>query len=176
MVPFVLNVIHGTETDYGYLLAFQAVGGVIGSLGDERFDRWVKRLAGFGIANQRQAAEQQLQPAIGGGGGLPDLIGLAVAGRQGRIGGLLDEVLFRCRGDVLNLLALFRQGIGLLPHTDMDWCARRDRDLVGVDLQTPAVFGQPQFVLAGVQLDLPLGRERPLPERRFVIVAATVPS
>jgi predicted MFS family arabinose efflux permease len=32
IVPFVTEVMHGTESDYGYLMAAQAVGGILGSL------------------------------------------------------------------------------------------------------------------------------------------------
>src|SRR5437868_533071 len=32
IVPFVLKVIRGTESDFGYLMAAQAVGGVVGSI------------------------------------------------------------------------------------------------------------------------------------------------
>jgi Na+/melibiose symporter-like transporter len=32
MVPFVVNIVHGTESDYGYLMTCQAIGGIVGSI------------------------------------------------------------------------------------------------------------------------------------------------
>jgi MFS family permease len=48
-VPFVLKVMRGTESDFGYLMAAQAVGGIMGSLLIARIARTIPAYRLFGL-------------------------------------------------------------------------------------------------------------------------------
>ena len=81
---------------------------LVGGLGRQRGDLVVERAADFGVGDERDAADEGLEVALGVGR-LPRRVGVAVGHGPGGVGGLLDDRLLGLGRQRLELLLLGRQ-------------------------------------------------------------------